>query len=136
MKKLRQVLIISIAVFLFACSNENTIVFEGESENWIVLYTIKNIDDKKSAYDFDIQIKYKGKADDLLNLSQITFNLSRGTDNLGGDIPTILLDVNKEILFKSSGSYEGVSIPDSHSDIKAMIKWGDLEENLTLKLDN
>lgn len=74
--------ILLLALLLNACAtNDNVLVYEGESANWHVTYTVTNTSD--NSYDYSLQYYYKENKQELKKLDEISFRFETPLSNSG-----------------------------------------------------
>ncbi len=120
------------ALLLSACATKDVLVYEGESENWHVIYTITKTSD--DSYDYNLQYHYKGNKQELKKFDEIAFRFETPLSNSGGAIPITLLNLDDEskAVFESSGPHTDVLLLNTTSDLNVIITWGDNEESFEI----
>jgi hypothetical protein len=122
--KKRLLLILFVSFILVACSEEKTLEFTGEGENWSVTY-IAHIHDSDSE-SIDYTIRYVG---DEPGTKTINFNLGNSSET------GRTLDTETSSLTGNGNRCSGCSVTQENDEIKATITWNGKSETFTLTSD-
>lgn len=130
MRKYLVAILLLLVVVLSGCSSDDkdneqkpTIVFKGKGSDWEATYKYYKV--SNNAYDYELTLFYNGNITDLVdNYDQMTMEYGVGTNRMSGTYPIKSLNM-KNLMFKNSGSIEGVNLLSDDSKIDLYIKWGE-----------
>jgi hypothetical protein len=120
-KKALMLLLIS-SILLTACSNSKVMNFEGESDNWQVIYLVNSLE--KNSESSKVTIKYIGIKPIP---TRIKYDVETATGNSGGESP-----LKNGALITGASSCNGCAVTQKNEKITATISWNNKSDTLIL----
>lgn len=118
-------LLLLLVVLLAACSELKMMIFEGESENWLVTYEVQLHDENSEST--NLAIKFIGEDPSPQKIKYVVDSVSgksEGEDSL-----------NSSGVLKIGGhTCSGCSVTRENDNINATIIWNGKSENINLKI--
>lgn len=124
MKTKLALLVIATLFILTACFGQETLHFEGESDNWQVEY-VTDIVSSKDSEDGTIKMRYEGESE---TPNQIYYSIKTGSSDMSGDA-----SMQEEYLEIAGNNCSGCSVTKEDDEFDVTIEWDDKSENFTLK---
>ncbi len=131
MKKRMWVTLLMLLFLVSACTSNEEHVYRGEGTDWEAVYHYRETsDDGDEHY---MSLSYKGEAEDLKGISEITIRGTAGRGKIGGTIPVDRVYASNEPgVFQSNGSYEGLNLSEDIK-IEVFVEWGEKKDILILQ---
>lgn len=116
--------VISVLLILTACFGQETLRFEGESDDWKVRY-VTDIASSKDAENGTIQMRYLGDSEAP---NQIYYSIKSGSSDMSGEATM------EEGYLEIDGIHcSGCLVTKEDAEFDMTIEWDDKSESLILK---